>query len=71
MDNYKNMLESRIAAGTVEKLLETCVSGKLDANTISSWSYDIEGHAKKCMERYCELALKNIATITQSRNAMP
>ena len=20
---------------------------------ISSWSYDMEGHAKKCVERYC------------------
>ena len=25
---------------------------------ISSWSYDTEGHAKKCVERYCELANK-------------
>ena len=25
------------------------VSGKLDAD-ISSWSYDTEGHAKKCVE---------------------
>ena len=25
---------------------------------ISSWSYDVEGHAKKCVERYCELANK-------------
>ena len=25
---------------------------------ISSWSYDVEGHAKKCVERYCELAKK-------------
>ena len=23
---------------------------------ISSWSYDMEGHAKKCVERYCELS---------------
>ena len=23
---------------------------------ISSWSYDMAGHAKKCLERYCELA---------------
>ena len=29
----------------------------LDAD-ISSWSYDIECHAKKCVERYCELANK-------------
>ena len=32
-------------------------TGKLDAN-ISSWSYDMEGHAKKCVERYFELANK-------------
>ena len=25
---------------------------------ISSWSYDMEGHAKKCVKRYCELANK-------------
>ena len=25
---------------------------------ISSWSYDMESHAKKCVERYCELANK-------------
>ena len=24
----------------------------------SSWSYDMAGHAKKCVERYCELANK-------------
>ena len=35
-----------------EKLL---ISGKSDAN-ISSRSCDMEGHAKKCAERYCELA---------------
>ena len=29
----------------------------LDAD-ISSWSYDTECHAKKCVERYCELANK-------------
>ena len=37
-----------------EKLL---YSEKLGAN-ISSWSYDMEGHAKKCVERNCELANK-------------
>ena len=26
--------------------------------SVSSWSYDMEGHAKKCVERYCELANK-------------
>ena len=52
VDNYRNMFESRISAGVKENLP---VSEKSDAN-ISSWSYDMEGHAKKCVERYCELA---------------
>ena len=28
---------------------------KPDAD-IFTWSYEMEGHAKKCVERYCELA---------------
>ena len=44
------MFESRISAGSAEKL-------PFSQNTrISSWSYDMVGHAKKCVERYCELA---------------
>ena len=44
------MFESRISAEGTEKLP---VSENL---CISSWSYNMEGHAKKCVERYCELA---------------
>ena len=44
------MFESRISAGRVEKL--PCSENI----RISSWSYDMEGHTKKCVERYCELA---------------
>ena len=54
VDNYRCMFESTISAGAIEK--QPC-TGKPDAN-ISSWSYDMEGHAKKCVERYCELANK-------------
>ena len=50
VDNYRTMYESRISAGGTEK---TTILGNL---RISSWFYDMEGHAKKCMERYCELA---------------
>ena len=50
------MFESRISAGAKEKLPRR-PSGKLDAN-ISSLSYDMEGQAKKCVERFCELANK-------------
>ena len=58
MDNYGSMFESRISARATEKSPETKATRKPDAETISSWSYDMEGHAKKCMERYCELANK-------------
>ena len=52
VDNYRTMFESRISAGGSEKL-------PFPQNLrISSWSYDMEGHAKKCVERYCELANK-------------
>ena len=52
VDNYRTMFESRTSAGGTEKL-------PFPQNIrISSWSYDMEGHAKKCVERYCELANK-------------
>ena len=52
MDNDRTMFESRISAGGTEKLPYS------ENLRISSWSYDMEGHAKKCVERYCELANK-------------
>ena len=54
VENYRNRFESRISAGAKEK--QSC-SGKLDAD-ISPWTNDMEGHAKKCVERYCALANK-------------
>ena len=44
-------------SGLLEKL-PTRASGKPDAETTSSWSHDVKGHAKKYVERYCELANK-------------
>ena len=52
VDNYRTMFESRFLAGRIEKL-----PYPLNLR-ISSWSYDMVGHAKKCVERYCELANK-------------
>ena len=52
VDNYRTMFESRISAGATEKLQSS------ENLRISSWSYDMEGHAKKCVERYCDLANK-------------
>ena len=52
IEHYNKMLESRISAGATEKL-----PGWRNLS-ISSWSFDMEGHVKKCVERYCELANK-------------
>ena len=52
VDNYRTMLESRISAKRTEKL-------PFPQNLrISSRSCDMAGHAKKCVERNCELANK-------------
>ena len=52
VDNYRTMFESRTSAGGTEKLPYT------ENFRISSWSCDMGGHAKNCVERYCELANK-------------
>ena len=51
---YNKMFESRISAGATEKLPGW---EKPRAKT-SAWSYDMEGHARKCVEWCCELANK-------------
>ena len=52
VDNYRTMFESRISAGATEKLPSS------ETPNISTWSYGMEGHAKKCVEQYFELANK-------------
>ena len=47
VDECRKMFESRICAGANEKVTWLRGSG---AN-VTSWSYDMEGHAKKCVER--------------------
>ena len=46
------MFASRILAGRTENFSFP------QNRRISLWSYDMAGHAKKCVERYCELANK-------------
>ena len=50
IEKDKEMFESRISAGANEKL-----SGweNSQAKTVA-WSYDMEGHSQKCVERNCE-----------------
>ena len=52
VDNYRTMFESRISRSGTEQLPYS------ENLRISSWSYHMEGHAKKCVERYRELANK-------------
>ena len=59
VDNYRAMFESRISAGGTEKL--PCS----EILRISSWSHDMENHAKKCVERYCELAKRRLNNSTK------
>ena len=59
VDNYRTMFESRISAGATEKL--PCSENLY----ISLWSYDMEGHAKKCVERERTEIVKVVHTIPQ------
>ena len=52
--NYRTMFETRISTVWTEKLPYS------ENFRISSCSYDRDGHAKKYVERYCELANKTI-----------
>ena len=61
------MFESRISARAAENLPETKATGKLDAETISSWSYDMEGHAKKCAEDIANLRIKQLSNFSKLR----
>ena len=55
VEHHRNMFDCKLSARVKEWL--SC-SGKFDSN-IGTWSYDMEGHAKKCVERYCKLANTN------------
>ena len=60
-DNFNQWLVARNRhhqVGRGQGKIPTEASEKPDAETISSWFCDVEGHAKKCVERYCELANK-------------
>ena len=58
IEQYNKMFESRISAEATAKLPGW---DKPRAKT-SAWSYDMEGHARKCVKRYCEVAKKDRAT---------
>ena len=51
--NSRDMFEPRISVAAKEM---RPIRGKPDAETISSWSCDLKGYAKKRVERCCEFA---------------
>ena len=58
------MFESRIYAGATQKLPGWA---KPHAQTVA-WSFDVEGRAQKCVERYRELAqLKRQSNFSKSQ----
>ena len=62
VDKDRTMFESRISAGATEKL--PCSENLC----VSAWSYEMEGHAKKCVVRYCELANKTTQQLYKVSN---
>ena len=63
IEEYRKMFETRLSAGPAEKLPGW---EKFHAKTVA-WSYDIEGHAKKCVKRYCGLVKKTTQLFTKSQ----
>ena len=62
LEEFTKMFQSRISAGAPQK-----IPGweKSHAKTVA-WSYDMEGHARKCVARYCELANKKDRAVIQN-----
>ena len=56
IEPYTKMFESRVSAGATANY--SC-RGKPHTQTVA-WSYDMEGHAPTCVERYCELTNKKV-----------
>ena len=65
IERYTKMFESRISAGATEKLPRW---EKPRAKTVA-WSYDMEGHAQTCVERYCEMANKKVEQLYKVSSA--
>ena len=57
IEEYTMMLESRISAEATEKLL----SWEKPYAKTTAWSYDMEGHTRKYVERHNELISKKVA----------
>ena len=66
VDNYRDMFESKISAGAVEKLP---YSEKFGAN-ISSWSYEKGRSCKEMRGKILRTCEQNNSTTIQSRNTM-
>ena len=72
MANYRDMFESGISAAAKGKQ-PTKASGKSDAETIFSWSYDMERHGRSreemCVEDVANLQIKQLSFTKSQRHA--
>ena len=64
IEQFKKMFESRISAGATEKLPGW---EKPHAKT-EAWSCNMEGYARECVERHCELANKKVEPLYKVSN---
>ena len=62
LKNFSKMFESHISAGATEKLL---LWEKPHERT-AAWSYDMEGHARKCVRRYLRAGKQESGAVEQS-----
>ena len=58
-ERFPKMFESRISVGATKKVARMGEISKKKKKTVA-WSFDMEEHAQKCVERYCELANKKV-----------
>ena len=65
VDNYRNHVSNHELPRVKTKKIP-----RFENLRISSLSYDMEGHVKKCVERYCELAYRDDSTTLQSIYSM-
>ena len=62
VEQYENLLESLISVGRIKQAL----GWEKSYAEVTAWSFDMEGHAKKCVARFFEIANTNSRNSAQS-----
>ena len=67
VQEHRKLFESLLSAGTAKPV----PGWKRSLSDSNSWSYDMEGHAKRCVQRYSELANKRIEQLYKVSTSCP